>query len=66
MIPAKRECPDTWALEYEGYLMSGYSEAMSRHTFECVDQNPDINGRKWKSLGSFNHLFSFLHVDKLL
>ena len=50
MIPAKRECPDTWTLEYEGYLMSGYSEAMSRHTFECVDQNPDINGRKWKYL----------------
>lgn len=42
MIPARRECPEGWTLEYEGYLMSGNSEAMSRHTFECVDEYPDL------------------------
>ena len=51
MLPAKTQCPPSWTLEYNGYLMT---ERYSNHraTFECVDQDPecvpgsagDVNG----------------------
>ncbi|XP_067943386.1 uncharacterized protein [Watersipora subatra] len=42
MIPGKRNCPtNEWTLEYEGYLMSGFSEDNGKTTFECVDAQPE-------------------------
>ena len=49
MIPAKTQCPSTWALEYSGYLMSTntgndhyrWNSHHYRTMFECVDKNPD-------------------------
>ena len=39
MIPARLQCPNSWTLEYTGYLMSE-SKLYHRRTFECVDMNP--------------------------
>ncbi|XP_072032190.1 uncharacterized protein [Amphiura filiformis] len=41
MIPAKQTCPDTWTLEYYGYLMAE-SQSHSSSEFVCVDRNPEI------------------------
>ena len=44
-IPAKTQCPQTWTLEYSGYLMSAYGGTVHgehyRTMFECVDKDPD-------------------------
>jgi len=49
MIPASNECPDSWAREYNGYLMSEYSLPIGRtspyhHSMNhiCVDADPEI------------------------
>ena len=39
MIPARMSCPDTWTLEYSGYLMS---ERNTKSSPECVDKDPDV------------------------
>lgn len=42
MIPAKMHCPNSWTLEYTGYLMATHHGVNHyRTTFECVDANPD-------------------------
>ena len=43
MIPAKMHCPNSWTLEYTGYLMATHHGGQThyRTTFECVDANPD-------------------------
>ena len=40
MIPARLSCPNTWTLEYSGYLMSKYREYY-RSSAKCVDKNPE-------------------------
>ena len=40
MIPARLSCPNTWTLEYSGYLMSEH-HAHYRRSTECVDKNPE-------------------------
>ena len=40
MLPAKTQCPLSWTLEYNGYLMTEY-HAHHRRTFECVDKDPE-------------------------
>ena len=40
MIPARISCPDTWTLEYSGYLMSGYYN-YHRRSAECIDKDPE-------------------------
>ena len=44
MLPAKTQCPPSWTLEYNGYLMTeGHINGYSHHrtTFECVDKDPE-------------------------
>ena len=41
MIPARISCPDTWTLEYSGYLMTDYKSHPGRTSAECVDKDPD-------------------------
>ena len=41
MIPARISCPDTWTLEYSGYLMTGYRGHFGRTSAECVDKDPE-------------------------
>ena len=40
MIPARLSCPNTWTLEYSGYLMSE-NRIYYRRSTECVDKNPE-------------------------
>ena len=40
MMPAKRECPDSWTKEYEGTLMSGHI-GHRRTMYECVDKDAE-------------------------
>ena len=44
MIPAKRQCPDGWTVEYDGYLASeGSSDATrKRSSYVCCDRAPEI------------------------
>ena len=39
MIPARISCPDTWTLEYSGYLMTTHNQ--SGRTAECVVSDPE-------------------------
>ena len=51
-IPARISCPNTWTLEYSGYLMTGHNNHRGRHATVCVDKDSesipgsagDING----------------------
>ena len=38
MIPARKDCPNSWTKEYEGELMSSY-KSNYRSMFECVDRD---------------------------
>ena len=40
-IPARISCPNSWTLEYNGYLMTEYHSHRRRAT-ACVDSNPDV------------------------
>ena len=40
MLPAKTQCPPSWTLEYNGYLMAE-RYLNNRATFECVDKDPE-------------------------
>ena len=40
MLPAKTQCPPSWTLEYNGYLMTEFYNHY-RRTFECVDKDPE-------------------------
>ena len=40
MIPARLSCPNTWTLEYSGYLMSE-NERYYRRSTACVDKDPE-------------------------
>ena len=58
MIPARRECPDSWTKEYEGALMSEY-RGHSRTTYECVDKDAEaVPGTAANTGGAF-----FYHVE---
>ena len=39
-IPAGLTCPDEWAVEYRGYLMSSHANH-SRRSIVCVDRDPE-------------------------
>ena len=41
MIPAKTQCPTSWATEYIGYLMSAHQNHALPTTYECVDKDPE-------------------------
>ena len=42
MIPAKTQCPDSWRVEYTGYLMSTSNRSPHYRTmYECIDRNPE-------------------------
>ena len=41
MIPARISCPDTWTLEYSGYLMSEHVHT-GKASAECVDKDPEV------------------------
>ena len=41
MIPARISCPDTWTLEYSGYLMTGKRDQQGRRSATCVDKDPE-------------------------
>ena len=38
MIPARRQCPGQWTLEYSGYLMTERN-SHNTGTYECVDRD---------------------------
>ena len=58
MIPARLSCPNTWTLEYSGYMMSARSNHYRRST-ACMDKNPEsIPG----SIGSTQGAL-FLHME---
>ncbi|XP_013421648.1 uncharacterized protein LOC106181730 [Lingula anatina] len=42
MIPARRECPESWTQEYNGYLMSSH-HGHKRSQFVCIDGAPEVN-----------------------
>ena len=39
MIPVRISSPDTWTLEYSGYLMTEYKASKGRTSTECVDKD---------------------------
>ena len=41
MIPARISCPNTWTLEYSGYLMAEYRDHAGKTSAECVDKDPE-------------------------
>ena len=56
MIPARISCPDTWTLEYSGYLMTEYKHN-GRTSAECVDKDPEtVPGEVANTDGSMFHL----------
>ena len=46
MLPARKECPSSWTIEYTGYLMSTAKDGHYRTMYECVDKNPTTIPRK--------------------
>ena len=40
MIPGRFTCPDTWTIEYSGWLMSGH-QGHYRTMYICLDKNPE-------------------------
>ena len=60
MIPAKTQCPDSWRVEYTGYLMSTKKfQNHYRTMYECVDSNPEtIPGSAVNTNGAV-----FYHVE---
>ena len=40
MLPAKIQCPSSWTLEYNGYLLTNHY-GHRRGMFECMDMNPE-------------------------
>ena len=60
MIPAKTQCPDSWRVEYTGYLMSTHiNSAHHRTMYECVDRSPEtIPGSAANTNGAV-----FYHVE---
>ena len=43
MIPARKECPDGWTLEYKGYVHSqGSGFGHQKNDYECIDEAPEI------------------------
>ena len=58
MIPARRDCPDTWTKEYEGFLMSEL-RLHHRSMYECVDKDAEsIHGSAGNTNGAV-----FYHVE---
>ena len=43
MIPARRECPADWTMEYRGYLVSNHYNHQ-KNEFICMDEAPDTIG----------------------
>ena len=41
MLPGSRSCPDTWTIEYSGYLMTSYGGA-GRRSAVCVDKDAEM------------------------
>ena len=58
MIPARISCPDTWTLEYSGYLMTGYKDQQGRQSATCVDKDPEtVPGEAGEGGGTlFQHI----------
>ena len=43
MIPGRYTCPDTWTVEYSGWLMTSQADNdHERSVFICVDKTPEI------------------------
>ena len=41
MMPAQMACPNSWNLEYNGFLMSNYNSHPHNYDHVCVDQFPE-------------------------
>ena len=41
VVPAKTECPQSWRVEYTGYLMTSKATGQHRTMYICVDKDPD-------------------------
>ena len=55
MIPARISCPNTWTLEYSGYLMTEY-KSHGRTSAECVDKDPEtVPGEVANTNGALFH-----------
>ncbi len=58
MIPAKTSCPRYWTKEYDGYLMSEYSDR-NPSMYECVDKGQEsLAGSHANTQGAL-----FTHVE---
>jgi len=42
MIPARTHCPDGWTTEYAGYLASQHNGGISRSSYFCWDEAPEV------------------------
>ena len=42
MVPARTQCPDGWASEYAGYLVSAYTGNAHRSSYICWDEAPEV------------------------
>jgi len=47
MVPARTQCPEGWATEYAGYLVSAYTGSISSHSHKdtkyiCLDEAPEV------------------------
>ena len=45
MVPARTQCPEGWATEYAGYLVSAYTGSTSSHKdtkYICLDEAPEV------------------------
>ena len=52
MIPGRYTCPDTWTVEYSGWLMTAYT-IRSRSVFMCLDKTPEtVIGRAASNNGA--------------
>jgi hypothetical protein len=44
MIPARRQCPVGWTLEYEGYIASQtHNHNYQKSSYECLDGAPEVS-----------------------
>ena len=54
MIPAKVSCPNSWTLEYSGYMMSSAYGNKNNKDYACVDQNTEtLLGSEDNKQGAF-------------
>jgi hypothetical protein len=53
MVPGTSVCPDSYTLQYNGYLMAGRYAHPAATDYICVDGNPETIDRSYANTNGF-------------